>query len=120
MKNLNLKRLTAIKDSERICDMARVNKFETNGLFPYNSWEIKIWSNDHRPPHVHIKKDGWNVLFKIEDGELYDIEGEGKNISDLNYMKKNINEWFDSPNVLTNGKLTNREQAQALWSSLND
>lgn len=120
MKNLNFKRMHAVADSERICDMARVNKLETNGLFPYNSWEIKIWSNDHKPAHVHVKKDGWNVLFTIEDGNLYDIQRRGNKDSDLDYMVKNINEWFESPNVLTKGRLTNREQAMVLWESLND
>lgn len=118
---MNLKKLIDAGNVERICDMARVNKLETSkGLFPYNAWEIKMWSNDHNPPHIHVIKDGWNVLFAISDGELYDIEGEGEKISDLNYMKKNIKAWFDSDNFATNGKMTNREYAQVLWDSLHD
>lgn len=49
-----------------INEMARINKKETGRcLFPYNTWELKIWSNDHTPPHFHIICDGWNVSYKI-------------------------------------------------------
>ncbi len=32
-----------------LVEMARINTND-NGLFPYKSYNIKIWSNDHNPP----------------------------------------------------------------------
>ena len=53
-------------NSDILDEMARINKKETgNCIFPYNAWELKIWSNDHNPPHFHIKRKGWNVSFII-------------------------------------------------------
>lgn len=47
-------------------EMARVNTKEFYGLFPSNKFEIKIWSNDHNPPHFHVILEGWNVIVEIE------------------------------------------------------
>ena len=65
-------------NTDLITEMARINTDESN-LFHHNSYEIQIWSNDHMPPHFHILKDGWDVSFLIENGELYKINKEGKN-----------------------------------------
>ena len=68
------------KESKTLLEMARINKRETGKcFFPYTSWEIKIWSNDHNPPHFHILKDGWNVSFLIADGSISKIERKGEN-----------------------------------------
>ena len=119
---MNLKGLMNIRNSEleRIFDMARINKSETNGLFPYNSWEIKMWSNDHKPAHVHIMKDGWNVTFLIEDGSLDKIEREGSKKADFDYMCKNINKWFDNLSADAKGRMTNREYALTLWDAIHE
>lgn len=60
-----------------INEMPRINKKETDRcLFPYNTWKIEILSNDHTTPHFHIISDGWNVSYKIEDGNMLKIEGK--------------------------------------------
>ena len=71
--------------------MPRINKKETDRcIFPYNTWKIEILSNDHTPPHFHIISDGWNVSYKIEDGNMLQIEGIGKNDSIFDYMEKHV------------------------------
>ena len=65
-------------NTDLITEMARINTDESN-IFPHNSYEIQIWSNAHIPPHFHILKDGWDVSFLIENGELYKINKVGKN-----------------------------------------
>ena len=47
---------------EPLVEMSRINTNESN-IFPYNKFEVKIWSNDHEPPHFHVICDGWNLSF---------------------------------------------------------
>lgn len=103
-----------------ITEMARINKKETGKcIFPYNSWELKIWSNDHNPPHFHILCDGWNVSFTIEDGELLQIETKGTNTSTFDYMSSKVKEWLSSC-CFAQPKLTNQENAMLQWEQLHD
>jgi len=108
------------KPHEIITEMARINKKETGKcIFPYNSWELKIWSNDHNPPHFHILCDGWNVSFTIEDGELLQIETKGTNTSTFDYMASKVKEWLSS-RCFAQPKLTNQENAMLQWEQLHD
>ena len=46
-------------NDDLIVEMVRLNKKETgNCIFPYASWEVKIWSNDHNPPAFSCNKRG--------------------------------------------------------------
>jgi len=109
-----------IRHQDMIIEMARINKKETSKcIFPYNSWEMKIWSNDHNPPHFHILCDGWNVSFKIDDGEVLQIEGKGGNSSIFEYMVNNVKEWLSSQ-CFAQPKLTNKENAILQWEQLHD
>ena len=50
MDNLKEKTVHILNFNEyMIVEMARINKNENNGVFPFNSFEVKIWSNDHSP-----------------------------------------------------------------------
>lgn len=103
-----------------INEMAIINKKETGRcLFPYNIWELKIWSNDHTPPHFHIICEGWNVSYKIEDGSLLLIEGKGKNGQIFDYMQRHVKEWL-STKCFAQPKLTNQENAMLLWQQIDD
>ena len=103
-----------------INEMARINKKETGRcLFPYNIWELKIWSNDHTPPHFHIICEGWNVSYKIEDGSILLIEGKGKNGQIFDYMQRHVKEWL-STKCFAQPKLTNQENAMLQWEQLHD
>lgn len=101
-----------------IDEMARINKKETgNCFFPFDSWELKIWSNDHEPAHFHIIKDGWDVSFDIENGSLIEIKAQGQKQSILDYMNQNVGSWLDSK-CFAQPKLTNRENARLQWEQL--
>ncbi|MBR5716706.1 MAG: DUF4160 domain-containing protein [Bacteroidales bacterium] len=111
---------TIHKPNEIIIEVARINMKETGKcIFPYNSWELKILSNDHNPPHLHILRDGWDLSFKIEDGELLQIEEKGANTSILDYMSSNVKEWLSS-RCFAQPKLTNQENAILQWDQLHD
>ena len=103
-------------ESSLITEMARINTDESN-LFPYKSYDIQIWSNDHTPPHFHVLKDGWDVEFYIENGDLYRIKKTGDNKQIYSYMVKNIKKWLSSKCVVL-PMVTNQENAKAIWKQL--
>ena len=59
-----------LQEEKLITEVARININE-NGrcIFPYNSFEVKMWSNDHEPPHFHVISDGWNISFSRYSGD---------------------------------------------------
>ena len=99
-----------------IVEMARINMKENN-IFPYNKYEIKIWSNDHTPPHFHIKSDGWNISYEIETGKEIEVIEEGEKKSVYKYITKNVNKWLDNKCALI-PQISNRENATAQWIQL--
>lgn len=105
-------------EQDELNEMARINKKETGQcFFPFDAWELKIWSNDHEPPHFHILKDGWNVSFLIETGTLDRIEEAGTKQSVFNYMVTNVKKWLDCK-CFAQPKITNRENAMLQWEQL--
>ena len=80
---------------------------------------MRIWSNDHEPPHFHVEKDGWNIAFTIDDGELYKIEEQGKNQQIRDYMISNVKKWLVSKSA-NRPRETNQENAMATWEELHD
>ncbi len=103
-------------NTKLITEMARINTDESN-LFPYNSFEIQIWSNDHTPPHFHILKNGWDVEFLIEDGRLYKVKKKGNNQQIYNYIIQNVNKWLSSKCAVL-PMITNQQNAIAIWKQL--
>lgn len=99
-------------------EMAKINVKEFYGLFPYNKFDIRIWSNDHNPPHFHVIADGWDIVINIKSGEILRVKQPGKNSKVYTYVKNNIQEWLNSECVV-NSKLTNRENAQLIWLQIN-
>lgn len=103
--------------TEPLFEMARINVREAgNGLFPYNKWELKVWSNDHTP-HFHVIADGWDVSFKIDNGELLVVNRKGSNDTIYQYMITNIPKWLEAPAAIL-PKITNRENAQMQWEQI--
>lgn len=108
------------ENADLIVEMARLNKKETgNCIFPYDSWDVKIWSNDHNPPHFHIIKDGWDVMFTIYEGDLFTIKSKGDNKSIYEYMCNNVKKWLSST-CSAQKKITNQENALLHWDSLHE
>lgn len=107
-------------DRDVLVEMARINKNETGKcIFPYNKWEVKIWSFDHNPPHFHIRCDRWNVSFVIENGNVLEVLEKGDDKQVYEYMVANADKWLSSK-CFAQPKLTNRENAQLIWEQLHD
>lgn len=113
---LNNDRKNLQSKKELIVEMARINMKESN-IFPYNKFEVKIWSNDHIPPHFHIKSDGWNISYVIETGAQLEILEKGEKKSVYKYISNNVNKWLDRKCALI-PQITNRENAMAQWIQL--
>jgi hypothetical protein len=99
--------------------MAKINMKETgkNSIFPFNAWDVKIWSDDHNPPHFHIKRNGWNVSFRIDTGEQIEILSKGSEDNIYDYMIANVQKWLDNPSAIL-PQITNRQNAYAQWVQL--
>jgi hypothetical protein len=54
--------------------MAKVDSFAIPGL------ECWFWSNDHDPPHFHVKRAGeWELKVNfLEDEDLFELEWGGR------------------------------------------
>ena len=111
--------LNSPEEAEPILEMAHINSNETGNrsIFPFNSWEVKIWSDDHNPPHFHIKREGWNVSYDIETGERIEVLSKGDKSNIFDYMESNVKRWLDSPSSIL-PQITNRENARAQWIQL--
>lgn len=99
-------------------EMARINVNEPQGsLFPYEKFDVHIWSNDHEPAHFHIIVSDWNVSFNISDGKLCKINKQGKNNKVLSYLIDNVPTWLKMPCAIL-PSITNQENANLQWIQL--
>ena len=101
---------------EPLNEMAKMNlKDPMNSPFPPNKFDIIIWSNDHNPPHFHIKgPEEWEVTFSIETGEPLKVKRIGKSSKYYKYMVDNVPIWLKMP-CSVNKKITNRDFLDARW-----
>ena len=107
-------------NKETLVEMARINLKEIGSVpFPTNKFEIKIWSNDHNPPHLHVICEGWNISFTIEDGRELEVKKIGRNSSTYNYIVKNIPIWLVMLCKIA-PKISNRENAFIQWPQLHE
>ena len=106
-------------EPEPLVEMARINMEEDGkgSIFPFNAWEVKIWSNDHEPPHFHIKRNRWNVSFNIETGAVMEIISKGSENNVYDYMIANVSEWLNRPSAIL-PQITNRQNAMIQWKQL--
>lgn len=105
------------KEKLPLNEMARINKHEQgNGVFPFNAYEIQIFSEDHNPPHFHVISNGCNIAFTISDGELYRVISQG-DAKTSKYIMANVKHWL-SCQCAAQPKLTNQENASLIWDSL--
>lgn len=105
--------------SKSLNEMSRINVKEFAGYFPANKFDIKIWSNDHNPPHFHVLAGGWNIIVNIENGKIIKTKSIGKDSKIYSYVEKYINDWLDSKSVVNKNK-TNRETARMIWQMNNN
>lgn len=101
---------------EPLNEMAKMNlKDPMNSPFPPNKFDIIIWSNEHNPPHFHIKgPEEWEVTFSIETGEPLKVKHIGKSSKYYKYMVDNVPIWLKMP-CSVNKKITNRDFLDARW-----
>ena len=101
-----------------LTEMARINTKETGkGIFPFNSYDVRIWSNDHEPPHLHVICEGWNISFLIENGELLEVKTKGEKEQVYNDICKKVKKWLSSPCAVL-PIVTNMQNAYAVWIQL--
>lgn len=98
-------------------EMAKLNLHDNGAVpFPYNKFDIRIWSNDHNPPHFHIidPENDWELTFLIENGNLLSIKKIGNNTAMYNYIVKNAPKWLKMK-CNDNKQITNQENAINIW-----
>ena len=103
---------------ESLNEMARINTKEFYGYFPYNKFELKIWSNDHNPPHFHVISEGWDIVVSIKTGDILRVKTQGKSSKTYKYVEDSVKDWLNKPCEVT-PKITNRENAMSIWMQIN-
>lgn len=100
-----------------VVEMSRLNKRSVGAVpFPYNKFDIRIWSDDHDPPHFHVLAEGWDISFLIENGNVYRVNTTGKNSIMYNYIVKNVPIWLNM-SCTARKDLSNKEYATLIWDS---
>lgn len=94
------------------------HKEEVGCLFPgtelHEDYRVRIESKDCNPPRFHIERQGWDVTFLIETGELYEVVRYGVTEYTLNYMLTHVRDWLDAP-CSADPSITNRTNAETVW-----
>ena len=92
-----------------------LNQKETeNSLFPHNQWELKFVQGDGKPARFHAIKNGWDVTFSIDSGDVLEIFSEGAEKADFEYMCGHIKEWLESESTLLDD-CQNKVFAKIMW-----
>lgn len=98
---------------EELVEMARLNKDNGgNTPFPSNVYEVKMWSNDHEPPHFHIinNQEDWEVTADL-DGNILAVKRQSKKMN-IQQIEKMCKEWLSQKNKYGT---TNRVLAVQSW-----
>ena len=99
-------------------DIARLNKRDGEGdIFLHDKWQLTMRSDDAEPPHFHIIREGWGVIFSIESGELIKVLTTDNDQSHLNYMIHNASLWLNSPSRFY-PHISNPQAATLMWDQL--
>ena len=99
-------------------DIARLNKRDGEGdIFPYDKWQLTMRSDAAEPPHFHIIREDWDVIFSIGSGELIKVLTAGTDQSHLNYMIHSASLWLNSPSRFY-PHISNRQAATLMWDQL--
>ncbi len=108
-------------DCDPIFEMGQINKNETfsYSIFPPSIFKIIIWNKEKEPPHFHIKGQGWDISFLIEDGTILSVNQKRGEDFVFGYIVKYLPMWLEQPSQI-NDKLTNKELARNIWLCLND
>jgi len=113
-----------INESELLVEMARVNVREVDGSMPTNKYDVRIWSNDHQPPHIHVtspdrKNADYEAIFEIETGNLIKVLFSKKNGVSFDNLEKLVKQWLNEKSSQVKDK-TNREMSMIAWEQNNE
>lgn len=106
-------------------DVACLNIKDKGGPFPFQAYDIKVYSIDHNPPHIRLtsRLEGYVICISIADGELVSVKSYGNReksslFSDVVKMAK---VWLERPSTVPgfSGK-TNWEVASGIWETMHD
>lgn len=108
-----------IDEPATLTEIARMNVDEINGALPMNKYDVRIWSNEHEPAHIHIcapsrKNPEYEVMFDIETGEVVGIKFDRKNRASFDFLVPVVKKWLDEKSAIDNTK-TNREMCRMQW-----
>lgn len=118
-ENINGIKATSYNSMSGINEMAKINIKEigATAIFPYNKFDIRIWSNDHAPAHFHIIADDWDISFSINSGEIHKVNRIGNDKQTYSYIVKNVKRWLDTESAIAK-PLTNKQNALIAWEQL--
>ena len=101
---------------EMLTEMARLNVANDNSSpFPSDIYELKMWSNDHEPIHIHIinKQENWEVTVSLE-GKTLEIK-KASNKLNIQKVEKQFKTWLTKNNKYG---INNKKYALSVWDSI--
>lgn len=111
---------STILNCDPIVEMSKLNVRQTGAVpFPSNKFDVRIWSTDHNPPHFHVRAEGWDISFLIENGEEYRVNKHSNDSKMYSYITNNVKKWLTMPNKIYAG-VTNKQVAANTWLSYHD
>ena len=113
-----------LNESELLVEMARVNVREVVGSMPANKYDVRIWSNDHQPPHIHVtapdrKNADYEAIFDIETGNLIKVIFSKNHGVSFDKLENLVKQWLNEKSSQVKDK-TNREMAMIAWEQNNE
>lgn len=114
---------TANESEPPLLEMAKMNVKEVNGSLPVNKYDVRIWSNDHTPPHIHVaypsrQNPEYEVEFRIDTGDLLKIKVNHNPNETFDTLTKIVKEWLNEKSALQPDK-TNRDACIIAWEQNN-
>lgn len=108
-----------LNESELLVEMARLNVDEVDGSMPFDRYDVRMWSNDHEPAHIHVsapnrKNPEFEAEFDIDSGSLLDVKFCKKSNMSFTNIEKIVREWLDEKNAIDQSK-TNRQVCEIEW-----
>lgn len=94
--------------------VSKVNVLDNLGLFPCDKFNLCVKAKDDGIPIFHVITDNSDILVRIDNGEIVNTDNDSNDINLINYIKDNIQDWFNATSVVC-PKLTNKEVAVKTW-----
>ena len=89
-------------------------------LFRYNGIEYRLWTNDHVPPHIHVRpaqaRPEWEVIVYLGNEANGDMDEFGKSFGDTEIVRGPIK--TSTINDLVAYLRPRRSNAWAKWKEI--